>query len=219
MQHPSDNVETIIKQVPVTYYQTGVQTNVLQRLWHTNKLRVVCSVIQGQPKSILDVGCASGWFLSQLANRYPRARCTGVDIYKEAIAYGTRLYPKLRLIHADASKIPLPDGSCDLIVCNEVLEHVSNPQAVLTEIKRLLAPGGCAIIEMDTGNMLFRFVWSLWTSAKGKVWHDAHVFRFNEKILEDMIKNVGFTTKEKRIFNTSMAVAFRVKSMQPGSSG
>lgn len=86
-----------------------------------------------------------------------------------------------------------------------------NPQAVLKEIGRLLAPGGHAIIEMDTGNTLFRFVWRLWTSAKGKVWHNAHVYHFNEKILEDTIKNTGFTIEKKRIFNASMAVTFRVR--------
>jgi SAM-dependent methyltransferase len=42
----------------------------------------------------------------------------------------------------DITRIPLPDGSLDAIVCTEVFEHVVNPMAVLAEFSRLLKPGG-----------------------------------------------------------------------------
>ena len=42
----------------------------------------------------------------------------------------------------DVTKIPLPDGSLDAILCTEVLEHVTDPMAVLREFGRLLKPGG-----------------------------------------------------------------------------
>jgi SAM-dependent methyltransferase len=42
----------------------------------------------------------------------------------------------------DITRIPLPNGSLDAIVCTEVLEHVTDPPAVLDEFARLLKPGG-----------------------------------------------------------------------------
>jgi SAM-dependent methyltransferase len=45
-------------------------------------------------------------------------------------------------IAGSGSRIPLPDASCDLVICDNVLEHISEPQVVMDEIARVLKPGG-----------------------------------------------------------------------------
>lgn len=207
-------LEHIWHQVPPNYYQNGVKRNFLQKIWHTQKLKKVCQLINGinkNPESILDVGSASGWFLSQLSIFYPNAKCAGVDIYKDAISYGKKMYPSLRLIHTDAHTLPFGDNSFDVIVCTEVLEHVEDPEQVLQEIKRVLKPNGVAVIEMDSGNLLFRIVWHWWTNMRRGVWRDSHIHAFNTQKLENMIKKTGFLILEKSIFNCTMAVAFQLK--------
>lgn len=199
----------IWNQVPPDYYQQGVKKSLLQRIWHTNKLNAILGLIEKKPQKILDVGCASGWFLNEVSKKYPKAECSGVDVYKKCIDYGNKRYKKLKLKHADAHKLPFKKNTFDLVICTEVLEHVVNPEKVIKEIKRVLKKDGVAIIEMDTGNFLFKAVWYWWTNIKHGVWEDSHIQVFNAKKLEKMIEENGLKIVKKKDFNYSMGIAFQ----------
>ena len=86
--HSRLDLEEIWDQVPPDYYQNGIKRNFLQYFWHTRKLKSIIDIVDIEPNNILDVGCASGWFLSEISLVYPKAKCTGVDVYKKAIDYG-----------------------------------------------------------------------------------------------------------------------------------
>lgn len=201
----------IIEQVPLDYYQKGVKNNLLQRTWHTRKLSAVISNISSPPKTILDVGCASGWFLSQLSKKFPAAKCSGIDIYDDAIKYGRKKYPKFSFYTADAHKLPFKAATFDLVVCTEVLEHVEDPMGVVLEIKRVLKENGQAIIELDSGSILFSTVWFIWGLTRGSVWNHAHLHSFNVKKLEKLLKKTGFEIEDKRQFNLGMAMVFSAR--------
>ncbi|MEK7060896.1 MAG: methyltransferase domain-containing protein [Patescibacteria group bacterium] len=209
--HSRLDLEEIWDQVPPDYYQNGIKRNFLQYFWHTRKLKSIIDIVDIEPNNILDVGCASGWFLSEISLVYPKAKCTGVDVYKKAIDYGKKTYKKLKLVQADAHNLPFKKNSFDLVICTEVLEHVVDPEKVLGEIKRVLTNDGIAIVEMDSGNFLFKAVWYLWTNARNGVWHHSHIYQFNAKKLERMIEKNGFAIAQKKSFNFSMAVAFNLK--------
>jgi len=203
--------EELLHQVPPDYYQKGVKTNVLQRMWHRGKVNAVLSLIQFKPVNVLDVGCASGWFLSNIKKKYPKSKCVGVDKYKEAVVYGNKKYKNMKLRQADAHKLPFKARTFDLVVCTEVLEHVEDPKIVLLEIERVLIKNGHAIVEMDSGNFLFRSAWYWWTNIRRGVWRDSHIHAFNTKKLEKLIKNSRLTVVEKKNFNYTMGVAFLLK--------
>lgn len=207
----AEELKKIWSAVPPDYYQTGIQKNMLQRIWHTNKLRTVLSLIPHEPKTILDVGSASGWFLSEVAKRYPQARSTGIDVYDKAIAYAKKTYPHITFLEADGHTIPLKDNSQDLVLCCEMLEHVVNPHQVLSEIRRVLSPNGYAIIEMDSGNWMFRLVWHWWTHMRHGVWEDAHIQEYTAKKLKTHILESNLRILKERYFNLGMAVAFLTK--------
>lgn len=212
--HLEKGLEEIWHQVPPDYYQKGVSNNLLQKIWHNKKLKMILNLVNESsvnPKNILDVGCASGWFLSQLHQNFPKSQASGVDVYKDAITHGKKQYKFLKLVYGDAHKLPFLNESFDLVVCTEVLEHVVDPQGVLKEIKRVLTPNGITIIEMDTGNFLFTMIWYWWTHLRRGVWRDSHIHVFNTKKLEDLIEKSGFLIKEKKFFNFTMAVAFLLK--------
>lgn len=200
----------IVEQVPVDYYQKGIEANLLQRIWHTNKLKMILEIIPNSPKKILDVGCASGWFLSQLSRKFPLAKCSGIDIYEDGISYGKKIYPHLELKVADVHSLPYKSDTFDLAVCTEVIEHVSEPLKVLQEIKRVLKKGGHACIEVDSGSILFSMVWYLWTKFNGKVWINSHVHSFNVKKLERLLLQAGLKIVRKKKFNAGMAMVFLI---------
>lgn len=214
LKYSKRQLENTWNQVPPDYYQKGVEKNLLQRLWHMGKLKAVSSAIYAvnkRPKNLLDVGCASGWFLSKLSVKFPKTKYAGLDVYKKAIAYGKKQYPNLHLLTSDAHRIPFPNKSFDIVICCEVLEHVINPEVVLKEIARVLNKKGTAIIEMDTGNFLFSIIWHWWTHLRKGVWKDSHIHIFNTKKLESLISSNGFRIKSKKVFNFSMAVVFVVE--------
>lgn len=196
-------------QVPVTYYQKGVQTNFLQKLWHTHKINLAKKILsQINFSNCLDVGCASGYMISEIAKGLPNIRYFGVDIYDRAIQYAKMRYPNISFKTASASKLPFKDSNFDLVLFYETIEHVEDPKLCLLEIKRILKKNGVLILTMDSGSLLFRIVWFFWENTKGNVWKDAHLHPYHHNELESLIKSTGFKVKQKIFSFFYMEVTF-----------
>jgi 2-polyprenyl-3-methyl-5-hydroxy-6-metoxy-1,4-benzoquinol methylase len=97
--------------------------------------------------SVVDVGCGTGESLS-----VPLAReghwVVGVDVHLASLQVGRRLGVAR---FACAETHALRAGSFDAAICSEVLEHISDPQALLADIRRLLRPGGLCIVTVPNG--------------------------------------------------------------------
>ncbi|NWH08283.1 MAG: class I SAM-dependent methyltransferase [Alphaproteobacteria bacterium] len=105
----------------------------------------------GNGQTALDLGCGAGRHLhAMFYHAYLTA--IGVDLGFEDVVRtrkGFEAYPDIEpgsnrrfgLAVADATNLPLPDGSFDVIICSEVLEHVPDFRQVLREIVRILKPG------------------------------------------------------------------------------
>lgn len=91
--------------------------------------------------TVLDIGSANRWLASKL---HPEAHYIALDYPATATAmYGCR--PD---IFADAHHLPIADNSVDAVACFEVMEHLSDPDRALSEIRRVLKPGGMAVLSM-----------------------------------------------------------------------
>lgn len=198
----------IWSQVPPDYYDKGIAKNYFQKFWHTRKLRQIVNLIPKDSATVLDVGCSSAVLTAQIAKELPGSKVTGVDIYKKAIDFAKIKYPHLNLFVADAQKLPFRGNVFDLVICSETLEHVLDPSKALLEIRRVLRKNGKAIISMDSGSLLFRIVWYFWLKTRGRVWKDAHIHVLNADILEDLIREAGFTINKKAYSHMGMSVIF-----------
>lgn len=206
------NPKKLIKiwnQVPVDYYEVGISKNPLQRFWHTRKLEVFKELVgQQKPQKILDIGCASGTITNRISSIFPKSKITGADIYPSAIEHAKRKYSHIRFVVADAHKLPFKDNFFGLVVCCETIEHVVDPKKVLKEIRRVIKKDGLAMVEMDSGSILFRIVWWIWEKTKGKVWQGAHLHPFHHTELEKIILKAGFKIVKRRLSHFGMAVSF-----------
>lgn len=88
-------------------------------------------------KKILDIGCGHADYFKDIYKN--NSNIIGLDPDKNALNKNKIIKNK---IVATIEKIPLPDNSTDLIICAFVLEHIENPGAAISEVSRVLAPGG-----------------------------------------------------------------------------
>lgn len=196
-------------QVPVNYYQYGVKNNFLQNLWHSHKIKLAKIIIEKrQFQNCLDVGCASGFMISEISKVFTRAKYFGIDIYDKAIDYAKKTYPNINFQVASASRLPFKSNYFDLILFYETIEHVQDPGECLKEINRVLKSRGTLVLTMDSGSLLFRIVWFIWENTKGKIWKGAHLHPFNHHQLEKIIKDAGFIIKKKIFSFLGMEVTF-----------
>lgn len=89
-----------------------------------------------------------------------------LDLSRRMLAFAAEKFPndtRLALLHAPAEKLPFPDNTFDVVTCLEALEFMSDPQAVLAEIVRVLRPGG---LLLTTQRVRTRMM-------PGKTWNEA----------------------------------------------
>lgn len=92
--------------------------------------------------SCLDLGCSVG-IITQLLGEYFK-EVTGVDVDEIALEKAKKLNKKrnIKFLLSKENKIPMGDKCIDVIVCNQVYEHVENPKLLMKEVDRVLRPGG-----------------------------------------------------------------------------
>lgn len=146
-----------------TYYDERWKTLTSSDEWLGNvgygKVRVdfIDEVIEdfdlGTSLNILDLGCGTGW-LSRALCRY--GTVTGVDFAPDTITAANEVYGECgTFLVADPSSptLGLPENMYDLIVASEVIEHVEDHAALLTQIQILLKPNGWLILTTPNQNL------------------------------------------------------------------
>ncbi len=113
---------------------------------------------------LLDAGCGIGLSFPLLDEVFKPRQIIGADIdlaslQRAAQSTGPQRFD-LRLLHADARRLDLPDDSVDLIFCHQLLHHVMAQSAVLAELRRVLRPGGFLL----SGESCRAFIQSLWVT-------------------------------------------------------
>jgi len=93
---------------------------------------------------ILDVGCGTGHLAAELAKR--GYDTWGTDLSAGMVDYARTNYNHDRYQVADIEKIPFPDNFFDGIVCLGVVEYLASDGPALSEMHRVLRPGGYAVI-------------------------------------------------------------------------
>ncbi|MBI5744908.1 MAG: class I SAM-dependent methyltransferase [Elusimicrobia bacterium] len=97
----------------------------------------------GTARAILDVGAADGLMTLEYARllKVPEGGVFGIEVmdhYLERIAKGV----KAQKLDIEKEPFPYQDGAFDVVVCNQVLEHLKNIFLPLSEMERVLKPGG-----------------------------------------------------------------------------
>jgi ubiquinone/menaquinone biosynthesis C-methylase UbiE len=96
---------------------------------------------------VLEVGCGAGHVLA----RFATANRTGIDLSSGMLERARRrLGPEVRLLRSQAERLPFADGSFDVVLCTEVLEHTNDPSQVISELLRVAGPDGRVIVSIPS---------------------------------------------------------------------
>ena len=124
---------------------------------------------------VLDAGCGTGYGSHILAAGGARS-VIGVDLDRRNIAFARKRYPapNLAFAVADIEELDFADDSFDLVVASNSVEHLHHPELFLQRTRRLLRPGGRALIAVPP----------IYTSADAKVHAGIHYHRSNLTVAE-----------------------------------
>ncbi len=102
---------------------------------------------------ILDLGAGDGFLTRHLSKTYPKARIYALDASESMLLEHTN--GSVELINSDSDKIPLKEGSVDIVVSLATFHHINKKKETFDEVKRILTPKGIFIIAdvMDKTNV------------------------------------------------------------------
>ena len=107
--------------------------------------------IKINPETVLDLGSGTGFGSKHLKLLFKKTKIYELDVSIEMLKSSRnkyfRLFKKNRFICAEANKIPLSDNSIDLVFSNLMLQWCNDPDAVFSEVARVLKPDGVFIFS------------------------------------------------------------------------
>lgn len=94
---------------------------------------------------LLDIGCGNGDFFGLIKDM--GMELYGIDLAENMIRAAQRKYGDIAsILQSDAENLPFQAGMFDVIICNASFHHYTNPQAVLTQMRRVLKDNGVLLI-------------------------------------------------------------------------
>jgi 2-polyprenyl-3-methyl-5-hydroxy-6-metoxy-1,4-benzoquinol methylase len=106
-------------------------------------------------RRVLDLGCGEGWFAQQLAQR--GMQVVGADVAGEPLRRARAHHPGLRLeLITQGEQWPFAVAEFDAVWAGEVIEHVADTAAWLSELRRVLAPEGTLLLSTPAHGLLRR---------------------------------------------------------------
>ena len=147
---------------------------------------------------LLDFCCGSGIFIEELQRE--GFDTYGLDISAEAVRFG-ELNGIKNLDVIDSHKISFSDNTFDAVLSMDMLEHLENEDWALSEIERVLKPGGIAVVMVPA----YMFLWGVQDKASH------HYRRYTKgKLLDQIKKSTKFELMRSSYFNTFLFPAIAV---------
>lgn len=188
--YPSDYINFIgaVEDEPGRLRRWDRRYGILKRRWALEAF---------QPRGrLLDVGCATGVFLHEMAGA--GWEVMGIEPNEEAAAYARGRFD-LPVHVGTLQTARLPAGSFDVVTFWDVLEHLHTPWQDLVEAHRLLAVGGLLVIRIPNlgsmGARLFGPLWLGWDLPR-------HLYLFPTPALTRALSDLGFTLAARRCIAT-----------------
>ena len=144
------NEEMVRRFDPDAYHtRSALPIRAIERL----RVRAIRRLLDVRPDArVLEVGVGGGNVLERIGGRRYGIDLSPFILHKAQ----ARLGGAAALVRGDAMALPFADGVFDRVYCSEVLEHVLEPEAVVREMRRVLAPSGFAVVSVPNEALINR---------------------------------------------------------------
>lgn len=156
---------------------------------------------------VLDVGSGGGEWLHLLQKKGCGA--IGIEPNEGYARFAQREYG-VDVLVCTWRDAQIPAGSCDAATLHHALEHMDDPQALLTQVGQWLRPGGVLAIEVPNVEAT--------TSAPNHRFHRAHLYSFNPPALEAMGRKAGFAVIRTQVSDDDGVIATLLRKGPQGSA-
>jgi ubiquinone/menaquinone biosynthesis C-methylase UbiE len=150
----------------------------------------------GAGERILDVGCGTGRLLRELQGIEPGVEGWGVDVSQDMLVIAEARSTGARYVRADVHRLPFRPASIDAVVSSSSLHHWASPPQVLTEMRKLLRPGGRLVLTDWADDFLPTRVLSLILRVTDR----SHVRTFTSAELRAMVERAGFEVEQVQLY-------------------
>ena len=165
--------------------------------WFVGRRRIVRGLVRlalppSKATTVIDVGCGTGANIGALAEDYA---CVGMDASEDAIRFAKERYPEVEFIcSASLSGLGEARGRAGLFLLMDVLEHISDDSAFLSELIAGLRPGVQLLLTVPADM-------SMWGPQDV---HHGHFRRYDPSGLSGLWKDLPVTTRLISHFNTRL---------------
>jgi SAM-dependent methyltransferase len=133
-----------------TVVDPGERCELCARVLHEVEARIekLLRTVEDRDPVLLDVGCWDGEFTMRCASLLGASRVLGVEIYEEPARAAEARGIEVARVDLESQHFPWDDESVDVVICNQVLEHLKNIWLPMSEMHRVLRPGGHAVLSV-----------------------------------------------------------------------
>ncbi len=131
--HAANSHESLCSQV-----HAAVQANILKLLGQYAK----------REGNLLDIGCWHGQTTMRYANQLSAKGVFGIEVFAEVAEKAKKAGVDVRCINLETDSFPFASHSMDVVVCNQVFEHLKDIFRPMDEMARVLVPGGILILSV-----------------------------------------------------------------------
>ncbi|GAT10189.1 class I SAM-dependent methyltransferase [Mycolicibacterium novocastrense] len=136
-------------------------------------------------RDVLEAGCGEGYGANLIAD--VARRVIGLDYDESTVAHVRARYPRVDMRHGNLAELPLADGSVDVVVNFQVIEHLWDQGQFVRECLRVLRPGGCLL--MSTPNRI------TFSPGRDTPINPFHTRELNAAELTELLATEGFAVE------------------------
>ena len=189
-------VDIHLKHIPI-YQRDQYNKGGIARIYWNYRDKLVFSCLGGKDSLVVDLGCGEGITLENAGRLFPEKCFIGIDGLKENLLICRNHH--LKVAAGDVYQLPFKNDAFDCIFLLEVIEHLTEPERVLTEMHRILRPQG-RMVMIFPNDAVFKIARLLTLKLKEAFYDPGHLRQWTPWDMKVFLNHHGFRIlKQKSI--------------------